>query len=90
MSFSDEEELVEDEITNANKETETPSTIDFQPESFSQYSSFLYQQNKQQISYPENQSNIHDYENYINPRRNTHERYDFRPQSRKDYATFPW
>ena len=45
MSFSDEEQLVEDEITNSNKETEIPSTIDFQPESSSQYSPFLYQQN---------------------------------------------
>ena len=70
VSFSDEEQLVEDEITNSNEEAEIPSTIDFQPESFSQYSSFPYQQNKQQISYtnPENQSNIHDYDNYINPR----------------------
>ena len=57
VSFSDEEQLVEDEITISNEETEIPSTIDFQPESFSQYSSFPYQQNKQQISYtnPENQ-----------------------------------
>ena len=87
MSFSDEEQLVEDEITNSNKETETPSTIDFQLESFSQYSSFPYQQNKQQISYtnPENQSNIHEYDNYNNPRRHAHDRYDFRPQPRKNY-----
>ena len=87
MSFSDEEQLVEDEVTNSNKETEIPSTIDFQPESFSQYSSFPYQQNKQQSSYtnPENQSNNHDYDKYINPRRHTHDRYDFRPQPRKDY-----
>ena len=56
VSFSDEEELVEDEINNSNKETEIPSTVDFQPESITQYSSFPYQQNKQQISYtnPEN------------------------------------
>ena len=82
VSFSDEEQLVEDEITNSNKETEIPSTIDFQPESLSQYSSFPYQQNKQQISYtnPENQSNIHDYDIYTNPGRHTHDRYDFRPQ----------
>ena len=87
ISFSDEEQLVEDEITNSNKETEIPSTIDFQPESFSQYSSFPYKQNKQQSSYTdsENQSNIHDYDNFINPRRHTHDRYDFRPQPRKDY-----
>ena len=42
ISFSDEEQSVEEEITNFNKETEIPSTIDFQPESFSQYSSFPY------------------------------------------------
>ena len=30
--------------TTSNKETDIPSTIDFQPESFSQYSSFPYQQ----------------------------------------------
>ena len=90
VSFSDEEQLVQDEITNSNKETETPSAIDFHPESFSQYSSFPYQQTKQQISYtnPENQSNIHDYDNYINPRRHTHDRYDFRLQPRKDYRLF--
>ena len=45
-SFSDEEQLIEDEATNSNKETEMPSTIDFQPESFSQYSPFPYKQNK--------------------------------------------
>ena len=90
MSFSDEEQLVEDEITNLNKETDIPSTIYFQPESFSQYSSFPYQQNEQQISYtnPENQSNIHDYDNYSNPRRHTNDRYDFRPQPRKDSQLF--
>ena len=89
-SFSDEEQLVEDEATNSNKETEIPSTIDFQQEPFSHYSSFPYQQNKQQISYTnsENQSNIHDYDNYINPRRQTHDRYNFRPQPRKDYQLF--
>ena len=69
ISFSDEEQSVEEEITNFNKETEIPSTIDFQPESFSQYSSFPYKRNKQQSSYTdsENQSNFHDYDNYINP-----------------------
>ena len=62
QSFSDEEQLDEDKLTNSNKETEIPSTSDFQPESFSQYSSFPYQQNKQQSSYTdsEDQSNIHD------------------------------
>ena len=90
VSFSDEEQLVEDKITNSSKETEIPSTIDFQRESFSQYSSFPYQQIKKQLTYtnPENQSNIHDYDNYINPRRHTHDRYDFRPQPRKDYQLF--
>ena len=90
ISFSDEEQLVEDEITNSNKETEIPSTIDFQPESFSQCSSFPYKQNKQQSSYTDSgsQSNIHDYDNYINPRRHTHDRYNFRPQPRKDYRLF--
>ena len=92
-SFSDEEQPVQNEdytFKYSNKETETPSTIDFQPESFSQYSSFPYKQNKQQSSYTdsENQSNIHNYDNYINPRRHTHDRYDFRPQPRKDYRLF--
>ena len=90
VSFSDEEQLVEDEITNSNEETETPSTIDFQPGSFSQYSSVPYQQKKQQISYtnPENRPNIHDYVNYINPRNHNHDRYDFRLQPRKNYRLF--
>ena len=90
ISFSDEEQLVEEESTNFNKETEKPSTIDFQPESFSQYSSFPYKQNKQQSSYTdsENQSNNHDYVNYIKPRRHTHDRYHFRPQPRKNYRLF--
>ena len=89
-SFSDEEQLVDDEATNSNKETEIPPTIDFQPEPFSRYSPFPYQQNKQQISYTNsgNQSKIHDYDNYINPRRHTHDRYNFRPQPRKDYRLF--
>ena len=90
ISFSDEEQLYEYKITNSNKETEIPSTIDFQPESFSQYSSFPYQQNKQQSIYTdsEDQSNIHDYDISINTRRHTHDRYDFRPQPRKDYQLF--
>ena len=90
ISFPDEEQFDEDKITNSNKETEIPSTIDFQPESFNQYSSFPYQQNKQQSSYTdsEDQSNSHDYDNSINPRRHTYNRYDFRPQPRKDYRLF--
>ena len=88
--FEDEEQLVEDEITNFNRETEIPSTIDFQPESFSQYSLFPYQQKNQQSSNTdsENQFSIHDYDNYINPRRHTHDRYDFLPQPRKDCRLF--
>ena len=48
-----------------------PSTIYFQPESFNQHSPFRYQQIEQKTNNtnPENQSDIHDYDNYINPRR---------------------
>ena len=56
ISFSDEEQLVEEEITKFKKETEIPSTIDFQPESFSQYSSFPHKQNKQQSSYTDSEN----------------------------------
>ena len=48
-SFPEGEQSIEDEdntFTNSNKETDIPSTIDFQPESFNQYSPFLYQQKK--------------------------------------------
>ena len=79
-SFSDEEQSVENEdytFISSNKETDIPST-----ESFNQYFSFQYQQNKQKTNKTnsKNQSDIHDYDNYINPRRHTHDRYDFRPQ----------
>ena len=59
-------------------------------EPFNQYSSFPYQQNKQKTNNtnPENQSDIHDYDNYINPSRHTYYRYSFRPQPRKDYRLF--
>ena len=92
-SFSDEDQPVENEdytFINSNEETDIPSTIDFQPESFNQYSSFRYEQNKQKLNdtTPENQSDIIDYDNYINPRRHTHDRYNFRPQPRKDYRLF--
>ena len=92
-SFSDEEQPVENEdytFIKSHEETDISSTIAFQPESFNQYSSFPYQQNKQKIknTTPENQSNIHDYDNYINSRRHTHDRYNFRPQPRKDYRLF--
>ena len=92
-SFSDEDQPVENEdytFINSNEETDIPSTIDFQPESFNQYSSFRYEQNKQKLNdtTPENQSDIIDYDNYINPRRHTHDRYNFRPQPQKDYRLF--
>ena len=92
-SFPDEEQPIEDEnktFANSNKETDIPSTIDFQAESFNQYSPFSYQQIKQKTNNtnPENQSDIHDYDNYINPRRHTYDRYNFRPQPRKDYRLF--
>ena len=83
-SFSDEEQSVEDEnhtLIKSNKETDITSTIDFQPESFNQNSPFPYQQNKQKTknTNSENQSNIHDYDNYIDPRKDTCDRYNFRP-----------
>ena len=84
-SFSDEEQSGKNEdhtFINSNKETDIPPTIDFQPESFNQYSPFPYQQNKQKTNNtnPENQSDLHDYDNYNNPRRHTYDRYNFRPQ----------
>ena len=93
-SFSNEEQPVEDEdytLTNSNKETDIPSAIDFQSESFNQCSSFPYQRNKQKktnYTNPENQSDIHDYDNHINPQRHIYDRYNFRPQPRKDYRLF--
>ena len=92
-SFSDEEQSIENEdypVTNSNEETDIPSTIDFQPESFNQNPSFPYQQNKQKIvnTTPENQSDIHDYDNYITPRRHTHD-IQFPPTSTKRLSTFP-
>ena len=85
--FSDEDQI---SSTTINKETDIPSTIDFQPESFSQYSSFPYQQKVQhpQNTNSDNQSDIHDYDNYFNPRRHSYNRYNFRPQPRKDYRLF--
>ena len=92
-SFNDEEQSVEYEkriFTNSNKETYIASTIDFQMEPFHQCSSFPSQQNKQKTknTNPEDHSDIHDYDNYINPRRHTYNRYNFRPQPRKDYRLF--
>ena len=86
--FSDEDQF---SSTTSNKETDIPSTIDLQPESFSQYSSFPYQQKEQipQNTNLDNQSDIHDCDNFINPRRHsTDNRYNFRPQPRKDYRLF--
>ena len=72
------------------KKQNIPSTIDFQPEPFNQYSPFPYQQNKQKTNNTnsENQSDILDHDNYINPRRHTNDRYIFRPKPRKDYRFF--
>ena len=92
-SFPYEEQSIEDEdntFTHSNKETDIPFTIDFQSKSFNQYSPFPYQQIKQKANNTnsENQSDIHDYDNYINPRGHTYDRYNFRPQPRKDYRLF--
>ena len=81
------------EITHSQisiKKTDIPSTIDYQQETFNQNSPFPYQQNKQKTNNtnPEYQSDIHDYDNYINPRRHTYDRYNFRPEPRKDYRLF--
>ena len=84
--FDSDENQISDEDqfspTKFNKETDIPSTIDFQLESFSQYSSFPYQQKEQDSQYTnsDNQSDIHDYDNFINPRRHSYNRYNFRPQ----------
>ena len=85
--FSDEDQF---SSTKFNKETDIPSTIDFQPESFSQYSSFPYQEKEQDSknTNSDNQSDFHDYDNFINPRRHSNNRYNFRPQPRKDYRLF--
>ena len=55
--FTDEEQF---RSTTSNKETDIPFTIDLQPESFSQYSSFPYKQKEQipQNTYLDNQSDI--------------------------------
>ena len=68
--FTDEEQFP---FTTFNKETDIPSTIDLQPEPFNQYSSFPYKQKEQipQTTSLDNQSDIHDYDNFINPRRHS-------------------
>ena len=91
--LSDEEQSIDDDQvtdSNSNKETDIPSIIDFQSEPFSQYSLFPYQQNtpKTNNTKSENQTDIHDYENFINPRRHSYNRYNFRPQPRKNYRLF--
>ena len=72
--FTDEEQFAS---TTSNKETDIPFTIDLQPESFSEYTSFPYKQKEQipQNTYLDNQSDIHDYDNFINPRRHSYNRY---------------
>ena len=87
-SSSPEEQSVENEdhtFINSNKETDIPSTIDFQPEPFKLYSRTNKINKKTNNTNPENQSDLHDYGNYINPRRHTYDKYNFRPQPRKDY-----
>ena len=85
--FSDEDQF---SSTKLNKETDIPSTIDFHPESFSQFSSFPYQEKEQDSknTNSDNQSDIHDYDYFNNPRRHSYNRYNFRPQPRKDYRLF--
>ena len=91
--LSDEEQSIDDDQfthSNSNKEMDIPSTIDFPSEPFSHYSSFPYQQNtpKTNNTTSENQTDIHDYDNFINPRRHSYNRYNFRPQPGKDYRLF--
>ena len=91
--LSDEERSIDDDqfsYSNSNKETDIPSKIDFQSEPFIQYSSFPYQQNtsKTNDTTIEDQTDFHDYDNFINPRRHSQNRYNFRPQPRKDYRLF--
>ena len=53
-------------FTNFNKETDIPSTIDFQSESFNQYSPFPYQQKKQTEDTPKTDTNsAHNHEKTI-------------------------
>ena len=76
-------------LQKSNKETDIPSTIDFQPEYLTNTPYFCTNKiNNKNNTNPENQSDIHDYDNYINPRRHTSDRYNFRPQPRKDYRLF--
>ena len=91
--LSDEEQSIDDDQfthSNSYKETDIQSTIDFQSEPFSQYSSFPYQQNtpKTNNTKSENQTDVHDYDNFINPGRHSCNRYNFRPQPRKNYRLF--
>ena len=86
--LSDKEQSIDDDQfthSNSNKETDIPSTIDFQSEPFSQYSSFSYQQStsKTNDTKSENQTDIHDYDNFINPRRHYYNRYNFRHNHKK-------
>ena len=89
--LSDEEQSIDDDQfthSKSNRETDISSTTDFQSEPFSQYSSFPYQQNtpKTHNTKSKNQTDIHDYDNSINPRRHSYNRYKFRPQP--DYRRF--
>ena len=55
LSDDEQEQSIDDEqftYSDSNKETDVPSTIDFQPESFSQYSSFPYQKINKKLIIP--------------------------------------
>ena len=76
--FDEEQSIDDDQFThsNSNKETDIPYTIDFQSEPFSQYSSIPYQQYtpKTNNTTSENQTDLHDYDRFINPRRHSYNR----------------
>ena len=66
------------------------SRLTYNQSHLAKFSSFPYKQKEQisQNTYLDNQSDIHDYDNFINPRRHSYNRYNFRPQPRKDYRLF--
>ena len=90
IPFSDEEQLVEDKIANSNKETEIPSTIDFQPESFSQYSSFPYNKiNNKVVTQTQKTNLIFTTMTIISTPEDT-PMTDMPPTTTKRLSTFPW
>ena len=66
------------------------SRLTYNQNHLAKISSFPYKQKEQisQNTYLNNKSDIHDYDNFINPRRHSYNRYNFRPQPRKDYRLF--